>query len=259
MDEDYYTIPTHLLPHPQRRGGGPQPYLQPQPIYSYAYTNVATTLAGQFLTVPRRELEVAAVVVKQRCQSDTADPYDSIHTPQAVPQKLHPQLWDSDYDEIFLERDRWTAPAHQDIAPVENRLRGPTTVPSGHGGKLRSFQSSPITRTHAPQTPLSEHPFLLSTGSEGYVNENEFPRPSTGPLAAGPPELHHLDTRQHYTPLQPTLREECSTYDLPQVTSTSSDHDPFPSSGQIDNPSPMDYDHLDNENSLQDLPPLQHV
>ena len=236
LDEDDYTIPTqHLFPRTHKR---PQPYLQPHPIYSYAYTHVG---AREFRTIPRGI--PAPPVVKQRSLSERTNPYDSIRTPLTEPQEQ-----ELGYDEIFLSgrlQGKTTGPL---VSPPPSSSSSSSSssqpVLTGTRGTLHSVLSSPAAMSAPPTNPLvSEQLRLMSTASEaseGYMNEDEYPRPSS--LSAA--ELAGTHRKLHYTPLQPTLREECPTYDAP---GSSCPEGPLSPSSKK-----SDYDHLQLNNMARD-------
>ena len=258
LDEDDYTIPTHLIP---ALGGRPQPYQEPQPIYSYAYMHVMWAKAGKFKTMPRGRTQLETVAVKWRSQSVT----DSLRTQPALRQ---PGLVDPDYDEIFSDHQTLTTPTASKSTRTAYGCRG--IRPHGMTPeKVNSHHSPPVYKGHTPSSVDSAHRRCLSTESDGYMNEDEFPRPCISavppsltvptlnsqppvlvtPSAAETP-LHSLRTLQRYATLHPTPREEEDMYSTPRG-SNSSDPDSWLSSEEgcvsphpLAAPTDKDYDHL---------------
>lgn len=281
-DEDDYALPTPPFYQPSstdaRKLVRPQPYLKFQPIYSYAYAHVTrTAVTGPSLTVPRNAVGPAEVAaVKQRSRSETTYPCEAISDP-------HLQLPNREHcDNITTESGGSSRQEGGDGARKSPSLTRPHSAqpcsPPGHWGMKRSAHSSPLAGGHPPTTwqpPLDafledspsqstegeEHPqpptadlessLLESIGSEGYMNENEYPHPrgptvepecpllqsteSEGymndgeypqPPPAGSP-LSTVSTRKpHYTALQP-VEEKDSTYTALKSTSNSGDDADF--------------------------------
>ena len=286
LDEDDYTIPTHLIP---ALGGRPQPYQEPQPIYSYAYMHVMWAKAGKFKTMPRGRVQLETMAVKRRSQSVT----DSLRTQPALRQ---PGLVDPDYDEIFSDHQTLTTPTASKSTRTAYGYRGTRpqgmtpergpadrarslnkphplagesapTVHPGQQNKLNSHHSPPVYKGHTTSSVDSAHRRCLSTESDDYMNEDEFPRPC---ISAVPPSLtvptlnsqppvlvsaaetplHSLRTLQRYATLHPTPMEEEDMYSTPRG-SNSSDTDSWLSSEEggvsphpLAPPTDKHYDHL---------------
>lgn len=293
VDEDDYTLPVHLLPHPRH---SPQPYLQPQSLYSYAYSHTMRTLATKYQSLPHGAKP--APVVKERCQSESSNPYESIRSNLTRPRLNGMKEGEEpDYDEIFSDTDIQspeprgpspsapvkntptssaqttpTSSAHatptptpralvlvprenpekqRSIEPCTHRQRRPQHVSCSAGPappasaspgqrmKLRSILSSPA--SHGPRAPLTAPQRHSSTTSEGYVNDDEFPRPPVPPCYPTPPSSATLPTSQptlqRYTKLNSHLMEEDATYDTPQSSTLDL--------GSLVSPAEQDYDHLE--------------
>ena len=220
VDEDDYAIPLQS----SRGHTRPQPYLKPRTIYSYAYTHILSRVSS---TVPRPPPPPPVVAAgKTRSLSEKTGDHTHYHTP------YNPLNYNDISDETQHRAMAGDTPSKSHTLQPS---RTHTNAVSGHAPlRLRSILSSPIT-SHTPSetghTPLgciSER--LMSTGSEEYVNEDEFPRPLRS--LEGPPHL------PHYTPLHPAQREVCPDYDLPRPSSDPASPNTGPTS-----PSP-DYDHL---------------
>ena len=125
-------------------------------------------------------------------------------------------------------------PAHQSSEQTQSwQEQNSRQPPSPSGSSMATSHSS------------SDQPHLMSTGSEGYVNSDEFPElvrspPNDQPMVSPPPlgDQPHPHP-QGYTQLQASQREAVSTYDVPQAS---------------DLPSPplqpaamADYDHLHSD------------
>lgn len=256
-DEDDYTLPTHPFPSRLRRLVRPQPYLKFQPIYSYAYTHLPGAVAGPALTVPRKAEGLGgAAAVKQRSQSETTYPHDSTLTPPpntAYYDNITPDSAESG-KQVEVENPRKPCSLSSAQSPSP-------TMAAGH--QVFLYSSSHTRSSSVRQPPLDTFPedsLLQSTGSEGYVNENESPQlppaaqdspllQSTGsdgymnddecPRAppAGSPSPKIPTLKHRYTTLQPVPQNN-PTYTA--LRSSSSSPDPGGSTGRTS----TDYDHL---------------
>jgi hypothetical protein len=216
LDEDDYTIPSSFSRCSHLR---PQPYLQPRMTleYAYAYSHVLRT----------------GVVTGRSCTVP--------RTRAAVVPPLHSQLVRSeppkasafdevdDYDEIFVDQ---------------------------YWQEMRTNQSRHPPSSSDHTSSISEQPRLMSTGSEGYMNSDEFPRPSIPVISdtlapnnkphplgpSGSPDKHQ-PLQRHYAPLQISMRRMSSSYEVPRSGSLHAlaTH-PLPRFSS-------DYDHLDSDQS----------
>ena len=128
--------------------------------------------------------------------------------------------------------------------------------------KEQHANQSSHTHSSSDHTPsVSEHPLLLSTMSDGYMNSDQFPQPlnpSAGdsdkphPFRSSPDKPHplrpsgsldeHQSLQRHYTPLQPSMRTMSSSYyEVPCGSSSDVPQPPL---------FPSDYDHLDSHDQL---------
>ena len=125
--------------------------------------------------------------------------------------------------------------------------------------------------SHTPS--IAEQLRLMSAASDGYMNSDQFPRPSTATLPVTPPsgspdKPHPMDPKprplepeprplkpsgsldqhqplhRHYTPLHPSVRKLSSSYEVPRGNGFE-----VPSSPLLFQFT-SDYDHLDSDPSL---------
>ena len=259
VDEDNYTIPSHLPPLPSS-SSSPQPYLTPQSLYSYAYSHTTRTLAAKYRSgaqgkpVPTIPATSTSKRGREKTPSTSSNPYESIKYCGRPGEAV---LEEPDYDEIsdveesfVTETGRDATPTFGKLTPASSPCATPICSPVGakgadksagsthnhtpfisrshssslpdytHSGpsqriKLRHMLSSPL-----PQAPVSR-PRVSSTTSDGYgyVNEDEFPRPTTLPPSLPNPSHPQPPPSQPPTPLRYTklhhsLIEEDSTYDI---------------------------------------------
>lgn len=224
LDEDDYTIPNphrHLLPYhlevpSSRLHQRPQPYLLPRQIYSYAYIHVPST-HQVCQTIPR---EYSGQRVNDQPKSRSLSDKTNDHTHRIS----------SDNDEIFVDKywkeQAMVGQAATNHTPLLTKTVNHTHSSTSHAPlktrpfaqKLRSIHSSPITTSHTPSetnhTPLSciSERMMSNASDEGYMNSDEYPRPVI--------TTSHLP---HYTPLHPTHRDTCPTYDFPRGDTNISD------------------------------------
>ena len=207
----------------------PQPYLQPRMTLEYSYA---------YSHVPRTGVVTGRSCTVPRTRAAVVPPNCS-QLVRGEPPKALDEV--DDYDEIFVDQ---------------------------YWQEMRASHSR-HTHSSSDHTPsISEQPRLMSIGSEGYMNSDEFPRPSIPvvsdtltpddkphplrpssspdkphtPGPSGSPDKHQ-SLQRHYTPLQISMRRMSSSYEVPRGGSLDVLATP---------PLPRftsDYDHLDSDQS----------
>ena len=259
VDEDNYTIPSRLLPLPPSSSPQPYLTPQSLYSYAYSHT-VRTLASKYRSGAQGKSTPATAASKQRRekTPSNSSNPYESIKYCGKLGEAVQKGvvMEEPDYDEIsdvedtfMIEPERDATPTFGKTMPASSPHATPTCPPVGAEGVDRPASSThnhtpfisrsqsytlpgytrsgpsqrmklrPILSLPLPQAPVSR-PRVSSTTSDGYVNEDEFPRPTTLPpsLPNHNPPLPNTSqppTPLRYTKLHHSLIEEDSTYDVP--------------------------------------------